>query len=251
MLISGKIILNRYFLETKIMKQLKGILFDLYDTLTYADQKQYEQKSEKCANICNVQKEDFSRVWKSLVVDSNIGKYPKTEDRVRETLKLLRVPPNIDMIEKITNLEHEFLENGIRLFDDAIETLINLRKSGLKLGLVTNASPSVRIVIEKNNIDEYMDCIVISSDVRVRKPDERIYHVALKKLDFTAQECMFVGDGNDGELDGAYKVGLETIWIKRNLKKYVEMNESSLSSIDYTIGSLSEIVNIIKDKKNE
>jgi putative hydrolase of the HAD superfamily len=228
------------------MKHPKAVLFDLYDTLTYADSQSNEDKMNTCARICNVRPEEFSKAWKSLVVESNLGKFPKTEDRVRAVLRILGVPENQEIIDAVAKCEHEFLKSGILLFDDTINTLVSLRKAGLKLGLVTNASPSVRIVLANYKIEEYMDCTIISSEVGCRKPDARIYKTALEKLGVKARECVFVGDGNDGELDGAHALEILTIWIKRDTKKYVQMEGSSMSSVNFIIESLSETVDIIK-----
>lgn len=229
------------------MKNLKAVLFDLYDTLTYADRRRYEEKMNTCAKICNVRPEEFAATWKSLVVVSNLGKLPKTEDRVRAVLRILCVLEDQEVIDAVTITEHEFLKSGILLFDDAISTLVSLRNAGLKLGLVTNASPSVRVVLTNHRIEEYMDCTIISSEVGYRKPDIRIYKIGLEKLGVEARDCVFVGDGNDGELDGAHKLGIVTIWVKR-MRKYVQMKDSSISNVDFTVGSLREAVDIIKSQ---
>jgi putative hydrolase of the HAD superfamily len=230
------------------MRHPKVILFDLYDTLTYADIHIYERKVNTCAKICGVRAEEFSTAWKSLVINSNLGEFPKTEDRVRAVLRILGVPADKKVIDSVTKTEHEFLRSGIFLFKDATSTLVSLRNSGLKLGIVTNASPSVRIALKSLKIDEYMDCMIISSDVGFRKPDPRIYEVALRALGVEARDCVFVGDGNDGELDGAHEIGIITIWIKREMKKYVQMKDSSISSIDFTVRSLREVVDIITNQ---
>lgn len=230
------------------MQHPKAVLFDLYDTLTHSDRRCYEEKVNTCARICNVRPEDFAAAWKSLVVESNLGKFPKTEGRVRAVFRILGIPDNQEVIDAVTKTEHEFLKSGVLLFEDAISTFISLRKAGLKLGIVTNASPSVRIVLTNYRIDEYMDCMIISSDVGCRKPDARIYKIALEKLGVEAQDCVFVGDGNDGELDGAHKLGIVTIWVKRNMRKHVQMKDSSILSVDFTVGSLGEVVDIIRSQ---
>jgi putative hydrolase of the HAD superfamily len=224
------------------MKRYKAVLFDLYDTLAYVDRTSYEEKLNACAEICNVTPEAFSKVWKSLIVDSNLGRFPSTEDRVREAIRMLGLAEDQAVIRAVAKYEHAFLRNGTRLFPDTENTLLTLRRAGLRLGLVTNASPSVQVVLETHRISDYMDCTVVSSDVGYRKPDPHIYKVATDKLGMEAPDCVFIGDGNDGELDGAHDIGMTTVMVRRDLPKYVQTKESSMSSVDFVVRSLTELV---------
>lgn len=226
------------------MKTKKGIFFDLYDTLTKSNKNLYRNKAISCAKVCGVSPEIYASTWKSLVVKSNLGKFPQTSDRVEAVLHLLNIPRDQHIINTIVKYEHEILRNGISLYKDAIPTLRTIRKSGLKLGLITNASPSVHIVIENLNLTEYFDSIVISSEVGYRKPDSRIYEIASERLNLVPGDCIFVGDGNDQELDGAHKIGMVSVLIKRVQPKHVQGVNSSESNIDFTIHSLAELPGI-------
>lgn len=228
------------------MRHPKAVLFDLYDTLTYTDKRRYNDKIDACSKICRVLPGDFEEAWNKLVIESNLGKFRRTEDRVKAVLSMLKISKNAEVINKVTDIEHEFLRSSIYLFDDAIDTLALLRNRGFKLGLVTNASPSVQIVLKQHKLKEHMDCVVISSDIGYRKPDARIYETALEKLGLKASDCYFVGDGNDGELDGAHGLGFVTICVKRDAPKHVETRGSLDLSVDFTVSSLKEVVNIVE-----
>ncbi len=228
------------------MDTLKAVFFDLYDTLVYADRRLLENKLKWCAEVCGVPLKLFSEAWKSLVVERNLGKFPEAEDRVRAILRLLNAKEHQTLIDRIVEAEHNFLKYGIFLFDDAIDTLKYLLKKDLKVGLVSNASPSVRVVLQNCKIDEYMNCTIISSDVGYRKPDPRIYQVAMKVLEVNASDCLFVGDGNDGELDGAHKLGMNTIWINRELTKYIQREDSLITNVDFEVEALKDVTDIIR-----
>lgn len=227
------------------MKTKKGIFFDLYDTLTISNKSLYKQKEINCAKICGVSPEKYKSTWKSLVVRSNLGQFPQTSDRAEEVLSLLNIPKKQHIINTIVKYEHEILKNGISLYEDAITTLDTLRQSGLKLGLISNASPSVNIVIENLNLNKYFDSIVISYEVGYRKPDSRIYEIAAERLSLMPKDCIFVGDGNDQELDGAHKTGMLAIHIKREQPKHVQGIDSSTSNIDFTIHTLAELPDLV------
>jgi putative hydrolase of the HAD superfamily len=59
------------------------------------------------------------------------------------------------------------------------------------------------------------DVEVFSSSVGLRKPDPRIYALALEQLDVPAVETMFVGDGANDELAGAERVGMTAVMLER------------------------------------
>ena len=60
----------------------------------------------------------------------------------------------------------------------------------------------------------FFECIVLSYEVGVRKPDKRIYVEALQRLKLRPEECVFVSDAIS-DLEGARKLGLKTILIRQ------------------------------------
>lgn len=223
---------------------LKAALFDLYDTLTYVDRLLYQEKIDKCATVCRVAPAKFSKAWRSLYLQSTLGHYPRTEDRVKAVLDILEVPSSEEVIRDVTEHEHNFLRTGMILFEDAISTISSLKKAGLKLGLVTNASPSVRVIVNNYKFDEYFDAVIVSSEVNSRKPSEGIYKVTLEKLGVKSTETIFVGDGNDDELAGARNLGITTVWVDRGLPKY-QKDEHPGTGYDFRAESLEEVGKII------
>jgi len=229
----------------KSVRKIKAALFDLYDTLSYADERRFEEKVRACASLCNVRPEDYAAAWKSLLIDSNLGKLGGTEKRALAVLRMFGLPEDERVAREITRLEHEFLRSGIHLHDDAVSTLTALRTSGLKLGLITNASPSVREVFDRHELWSYFDCVIISSEVGLRKPEPGIYLAALNRLEFEPWQCVYIGDGNDGELDGAHDVGMLTVCVERGGPKYFRMKDSLPSSVNYTVSTLAEVIPLV------
>jgi len=63
---------------------------------------------------------------------------------------------------------------------------------------------------KKFGFDEIFNPIVISGYFGVKKPGAEIYNILLDKLDFPAEECLFI-DNNQDNVDGAQLVGIQTI----------------------------------------
>lgn len=104
-------------------------------------------------------------------------------------------------------------------FPEQIEVIKKLRKAGIKTALVTNVS-SERIYSQKKKIDvlgieSLFDCIVLSGELGIHKPDRRIFDYTAKRLGVSNEECVFVGDDPDSDISGALNADMEAVWIDR------------------------------------
>lgn len=73
---------------------------------------------------------------------------------------------------------------------------------------------------EKYNLDKYFDLIVSSSDVKLSKPDPRIYQILIQKTGLAPKESVFI-DNSEKNILAADKLGFNTIFYQ---------NESSLDN---------------------
>ena len=62
----------------------------------------------------------------------------------------------------------------------------------------------------------YFDPIIISGDVGVRKPHERLFTDALTAMKMTPSEVLFVGNDMYRDVYGAKRVGMTTVFCKSN-----------------------------------
>jgi putative hydrolase of the HAD superfamily len=67
--------------------------------------------------------------------------------------------------------------------------------------------------IETFRLIDYFDLFVSSCFVGIRKPDERIYRLAIDLTQHAAQECCFIDD-RQVNIDGARKVGMQAILLR-------------------------------------
>lgn len=74
-----------------------------------------------------------------------------------------------------------------------LDLVRQLRGSGLRTGLLSN-SWGHRDSYPRDVLDELFDDVVISADVGMRKPEERIFQLAVERLGLSAGECVFVDD---------------------------------------------------------
>jgi putative hydrolase of the HAD superfamily len=97
----------------------------------------------------------------------------------------------------------------------ARETLIALQSRGIKLGLVTNGKSKIQNrKVDALKLREFLDLILISEDVGIKKPDPRIFQIALERLQFEAAQVWMVGDHPVNDVLGARAAGLTGVWLK-------------------------------------
>ncbi|MEI2665786.1 HAD family hydrolase [Rossellomorea sp. LJF3] len=107
------------------------------------------------------------------------------------------------------------------LFPEVKEVLDSLSKK-YRLGVISNAMPSMDWIFDKLNIRKYFDGIILSAFVNAEKPDETIYHTALNKLGATVNESIFIDDIIKN-VHGAEQVGIKGVHLDRAEKNSLEV----------------------------
>jgi putative hydrolase of the HAD superfamily len=103
---------------------------------------------------------------------------------------------------------------GMAPLPDAIETVKWLRESGRRLALLTNgAGPAQRRKIERFEIADLFDAILVEGELGFGKPDERVYHRAMNALGVSPADTWMVGDNLDFDVAAPQKLGLYGVWI--------------------------------------
>ena len=89
--------------------------------------------------------------------------------------------------------EKEYLDT-IELSDGFID-FIEKVKGKYKLAIISNDSGRwSKYLREKFDINKYFDVISISGDLKIQKPDERIFLLTTTKLGVNAEDCIYVDD---------------------------------------------------------
>ena len=81
----------------------------------------------------------------------------------------------------------------------------------------------------------------MSEEVGYEKPDPRIYHDGLARLSIDEPStAMMVGDNPASDIDGAKRVGMRAVWVRRG-RKYPQ----GLKQPDYVIDGVIEVTDLI------
>ena len=104
---------------------------------------------------------------------------------------------------------------GWILFPETAEVLAELKKRGLKLGVISNFDDRAYSVMRSLNILQFFDAVTLSSETGYCKPDRKIFDAAVKKLGLPASEVLLVGDSLHDDVDAALDAGLSAVLIDR------------------------------------
>jgi putative hydrolase of the HAD superfamily len=95
-----------------------------------------------------------------------------------------------------------------RLDEPMHDAVRNARRGGVKTGLLSNSWGTRRY--DRALLAELFDGIVISGEVRIRKPTPEIYQLAAQRIGLEPGQCVFVDDLHFN-LDPAAALGMTTI----------------------------------------
>jgi putative hydrolase of the HAD superfamily len=110
---------------------------------------------------------------------------------------------------------------GDRIDWDIIAFLRESRKTH-KVGLISNAWDGLRPWIRQQKFDDAFDEMIISAEVRMAKPDPRIYRQALDALGVKAEESIFVDDFIEN-IHAARTLGMNTVHFQSAAQALAEV----------------------------
>jgi len=101
------------------------------------------------------------------------------------------------------------------LESDTLPTLASLREHGYRLGMVSNTSDdeNVQQLLDRWGLRPFFESILTSAMCGIRKPDERIFRLALEHFGVPAGQVAMVGDSLEADIFGANQLGIYSIWI--------------------------------------
>ncbi len=118
----------------------------------------------------------------------------------------------------LEKIEKEYLDT-IELNDGFQDFIAAIRKQ-YKLAIISNDSSRwSKYLREKFDINKLFDVISISGDLKIQKPDERIFRLTIEQLGCNAEDCFYVDD-REGNLEAASKVGMNTVLFNSRNVQY-------------------------------
>ncbi len=190
-------------------RRFSAVLIDFYGTLAPIGRGANRAGSvREMAGILEVDADRLVERWFATFPLRTRGALGSLEETVRTLAGEVGGRPSAAQVERAVSARLRFSQESVPTSPALLATLDELRAGGLRLALVSNASEELPRVWPGLPVAARLDVAVFSCVERLAKPDPRIYRVALDRLGVPATAAAFVGDGGNGELKGAQRVGL-------------------------------------------
>ena len=111
---------------------------------------------------------------------------------------------------------------NFELYEDALPVLAELRRRGLKIGLVSNTSRDLDTFVRHHGLD--VDAWVSSGVHGKVKPSPTIFKAILELLEVEPEAAAMVGDSPEDDVAGARALGMRGFLVDRD-GRYPEIEE--------------------------
>ena len=195
------------------MMKTKAIVFDAYGTLFDVN-----SAAEKCKDNIGAKWEAFANFWRTTQLEytwlRSLMKRHKnfwevTEDSLDKSMRVFNI--NKNMKNELLNL-YKILSP----YPEVREVLEDLKKKNFKLAILSNGTPALlNELVSINKLNHLFDDLFSIEEVKVYKPDSRVYEIPIKKYNVKANEITFLS-ANTWDVSGGGNYGYNSIWVNRN-----------------------------------
>ena len=141
--------------------------------------------------------DDKRKAWRQISYVSDLGEMSEN-DLYRQSGKMIGATGG--------EVDDEW-QNIVRENWPVIEVVREVRKAGYKVAILSNATRMIRKYLERMNLENEFDAVFVSSELKVAKPDVKIYELAARGLGVAPSECVMVDD-KERCVAGAWKSGM-------------------------------------------
>ena len=128
------------------------------------------------------------------------------------------------------------------MYEEAPQVLNALSKK-YELGVIANQLDGLKERLESFGILQYFKYVISSWDVKVMKPDIRIFEYALKTANCQPQDAVMIGDRIDNDTAPAQSLGMKGVWIKQGFGK-LQTALAAKNPPAYEVENLTELLKI-------
>jgi 2-haloacid dehalogenase len=195
------------------MNDVKAIVFDAYGTLFDVN-----SAAEKCKGKIGEKWEGFANFWRTTQLEytwlRSLMKRHKdfwqvTEDSLDKSMKAFKIDSS--MKNELLNLY-----KVLSPYPEVKEVLKKLKVKEYKLSILSNGTPALLSeLVKSSNLENIFDDLFSVEEVRIYKPDSKVYDMPIKKYQIKPEEVAFLSS-NTWDVSGGGNYGYNAIWVNRN-----------------------------------
>ena len=191
----------------------KAVVFDAYGTLFDVN-----SAAEKCKDKIGAKWETFANFWRTTQLEytwlRSLMKRHKnfwdiTEDSLDKSMKVFNI--NKNMKNELLSL-YKILSP----YPEVRGVLEDLKKKNFKLAILSNGTLDLlNELVESNKLNNLFDDLFSIEEVKIYKPDPRVYEIPIKKYKIKSDEITFLS-ANTWDVSGGGNFGYNSIWVNRH-----------------------------------
>jgi HAD superfamily hydrolase (TIGR01662 family) len=211
------------------MPKIKGIIFDLGDTLIFFDDSlpaimsQANSILAKCLekHLVISGQERFLEIFQARMAnyyrerDTEFIEYTSYYI-LQESLADLGINGiNETTLRKCLSHMYEIFQAHWQPVTGGVEVLAELKNQGYRLALVSNTADdaNVQALVDKIKVRPFFDQIITSAVMKIRKPNPRIFDPVLREWALPPHQVAMVGDTLGADILGAKNANMFSVWV--------------------------------------
>ena len=190
-----------------------SVVFDAYGTLFDVN-----SAAEKCKDKIGDKWEAFANFWRTTQLEytwlRSLMKRHKnfwqvTEESLDKSMKVF----GIDMVMQNDLLN---LYKVLSPYPEVKQVLKSLKDTNSNLAILSNGTPALlNELVQSNKLNDLFDDLFSVEDVKIYKPDSRVYDLPVKKYKIKPEEVTFLS-ANTWDVSGGGNYGYNAIWVNRS-----------------------------------
>jgi len=131
--------------------------------------------------------------------------------------------------------------------EETLPALKALQAAGYKMAVISNASDDddVQTLVDNAGLRPYFDFVLSSAACGIRKPNPRIFELALQRWGFGPHQVAMVGDTLGADILGARNAGLYSVWVARRADKAGNRDHADTIQPDAQITTLKDLPDLL------
>jgi len=213
-------------------------VFDAYGTLFDVN-----SAASKCKAKLGNQWKSFADAWRTTQLEytwlrSLMKRYQNfwkiTEDSLDHTMTTFKI--NKNMKKELLNLYKE-----LSTYPEVEKCLATLKSKNIKIAILSNGTPDLlKGLVESNNIQKYFDNIISVENIKIYKPDPKVYEMPIKIYNCKPENICFLSS-NTWDVSGGGVFGYKAIWVNRFNKIFDKLDYNP----QYIINNLNQLLKLV------
>ena len=193
---------------------IKACVFDSYGTL-FDFNSAVAKNRERVGEIAD----KVSALWRTKQIDytwlrSLMGKYKDFWTCTSDALDYVFEVYGVTDMKLREDLLKAYLE--LSTFPEIPDTLKELKKRGFSVNILSNGTPHMlRSAVKSSGLEPIMDKIMSVDQIKIFKPDPRVYKIAVDTLKLEKHQIAFMST-NPWDAIGAAYFGFKVVWVNRS-----------------------------------